>query len=302
MRILVLSAIAVLTFSCSNKEKITIVSAESLQKPLQTKEKEIKIEELNQNTHYIGFVNKFYFSNKNEVYIELYLNKDDISKNEYNKLEKLSDSLIYSDDENARYKFPTNLAAKNFDLRGLGKLAIYDDHNEFVCNAGFVRVEYLNQSISPCFIAVYKTDKEIKTENYYGISNFEKNLETEQYSITKDTVLTQKLLTKLNVPKSYYGLKSSGIHILSSKNDTIISVINSEDSAYIISHNGDDFKVLYKSSESENINDLKVIPFKKNKLPYLLTKNSRPDTDISWDNLLYYDRTKYSNSTRQRIK
>lgn len=301
MRILILSTIALLTFSCSNKEKATIASKESLQKPSQTKEKEIKIEELNDNSHYIGFIHKFYFSNKNEAYIELYFNKDNISESEYKNLEKLSDSLIYRDDENSRYKFPTNLAAKHFDLKGLAKLAIYDYDNKFVCNAHFIRVEYFNPSISSSFIAVYKTDKTIKSENYYGISNFEKKFETANYSISKDTVLTQKLLTKLNFPKSYSGLERSGIHILSSKNDTI-SIINSQDSAYIVLQSREEFKVLYKSPESENIDDLKVIPIIKNKFPYLLTRNSKPDTDIFWENLLYYDGMKYTSAARQRIK
>jgi hypothetical protein len=300
MRILIVLTIAILNFSCSNKDKSHTVKSTSLQN--QPPKAEKKIAELNENIHYLGFINKFYFSNKNEAYIELYFNKDEITDGEYHKLEKLTDSLIYQDDENSRNRFPASLAAKHFDLRGLAKLAIYDDTNKFVCNANFVRVEYLNQDISPCFIAVYKTDKKIKSENYYAISNFEKNLETANYTITKDTILTQKLLTKLNVPKSYSGLENSGTHISFAKSDTIISVVNSENSAYIVLLNGEEFKVLYKSSEPENINDLKIIPIMKNKLPYLLTRNSKPDTDISWDKLLYYDGTKYTNANRQRIE
>lgn len=300
MRIVLLLTIAVLTFSCTNRDKSKTPNNENLQNLPHKEDK--KIDELDENIHYLGFINKFYFSNKNEAYIELYFNKDEISEGEYHKLEKMTDSLIYRDDENSRNRFPASLAAKHFDLRGLSKLAIYDDTNKFVCNADFVRVEYLNQDISPCFIAVYKTDKKIKSDNYYAISNFEKKLETSNYTITKDTVLTQKLLTKLDVPKSYYGLENSGTHISFTKNDTILSVVNSENAAYIVLRSGEEFKVLYKSSESENINDVRIIPITKNKLPYLLTKNSKPDTDILWDKLLYYDGTKYTDAKRQRIE
>jgi hypothetical protein len=63
-----------------------------------------------------------------------------------------------------------------------------------------------------------------------------------------------------------------------------------------------DFKVLYKSFEYENITDIKVIPIMKNNFPYILTRNVKPETDVMWDNLLYYDGTKYINSNRQRIE
>ncbi|SNR92246.1 hypothetical protein [Flavobacterium sp. ov086] len=299
MRILLLLTIVVLTFSCTKKDKTNIVKNIRLQNL--PKRREVKIAALNDNVHYLGFANKFYFSNKNEAYIELYFNKDEINTEEYYKLEKLTDSLIYQDDENSRSRFPASLSAKHFDLKGLSKLAIYDDNNQFVCNANFVRVEYLNQDISPCFIAVYKTDKKIKSENCYAISNYEKNLETVNYKISNDTILTQKILTKLNVPKSYNGLENNGTHILFAK-DSIISVVNSENSAYIVLLKGEEFKVLYKSPEPANINNLTVVPIMKNKLPYLLARNSKPDTDILWDNVLYYDGTKYTNAKRQRIE
>ncbi|MEN2400185.1 hypothetical protein GKZ90_0010375 [Flavobacterium sp. MC2016-06] len=301
MRILILLTIAILTFSCNNREKSNLSNNKNLQN-LPDKEKG-EIDVLNKNAHYIGFINKFYFSNKNEAYIELYFTKDEISSKEYAKLEKLTDSVIYEDDENSRNRFPERLSAKNFDLRGLSKLAIFNDAAKFVCHADFVRVEYLNQDISSSFIAVYKTDKKIKSDdNYYGISNFEKSLETANYTISKDTILTKNILTKLNVPESYNGLKNNGTHILFAKSDTVLSVVNSENSAYIVLLSGGEFKVLYKSPEPENINDLKVIPIIKNKLPYLLTRNSKPDTDMSWDKLLYYDGREYIKTNRQRIE
>jgi hypothetical protein len=40
----------------------------------------------------------------------------------------------------------------------------------------------------------------------------------------------------------------------------------------------------------------------KNNFPYILTRNVKPETDVMWDNLLYYDGTKYINSNRQRIE
>jgi hypothetical protein len=301
MRTLIILTIAALTFGCSNRDNSKISNSDSLRTNL-ADTTENKIDELNENVKYIGFTDKFYFSNENEAYIELYFIKDEITADEYHKLEKLADSLIYKDDENSRLRFPTSLSPKHFDLRGLSKLKVYDDNNKFICNADFVRVEYLNQNISPCFIAVYKTDKKIMSDNYYCISNFNGAFEPANYSITKDTILTQKLLTKLNVPRPYYGLENNGTRIQFKNGDTTISVVNSDNFAYVVLVSGEEFKVLYKSPEPENISDIMVVPLMKNNFPYLLTRNVKPESDVMWDKLLYFDGKNYINTNRQRIE
>ncbi|MEN2412934.1 hypothetical protein [Flavobacterium mesophilum] len=300
MRIVILLTIALLTFSCSKKDKSNISSIKSLQKPAHTNEKKTTV--LDEKVHFIGFVNTFYFSKKNEVYIELSFKSDKINDQEYYDIVKLADSLIYQDDETSRHRFPAGLASKYFDLRGLSKLAIYDENNKFICNGDFVRTEYLNEPIASHFIAVYKTDKRIKSNQNYAISNFDKTTETPNYTIIRDTVLTQKLLTKLGVTKSYFGLEKSGTHLHFANNDTVISVINSESDSYVVSFKGEELKILYKSAEPENITDLKIIPLMKNKLPYLLTRCAKPETDVEWEDLLSFDGTKYSSTSRQKIE
>jgi len=251
MRTLIILTTSLLIFGCSNRETSSRLKNDSLQATNEeTLQKNIDI--LNENIQYIGFIDKFYFSNENEVYIELYFLKNDINADEYDKIVKLTDSLIYEDDENSRRRFPESLATKYFDLRGLSKLKIYDNSNEFVSNADFVRVEYLNQNISPVFIAVYKTEKQIKADNCYGISNFSGTFETTKYSITSDTSLTQNILTKIDEKRPYYGLENNGTHLYFSNSDTVLSVINSENFAYIVLTTNNDFKVLYKSSDFEN--------------------------------------------------
>jgi hypothetical protein len=300
MRKLILLLIAALAFGCSDKDNSKTTNNDS-QKTDSADTTEIKIDALNENVQYVGFANKFYSSNENEVYIELYLTKDNITTDEYSQLEKLADSLIFEDDENSRHQFPARLSSKHFDLRGLSKLKIYDDNNMFVCDADFVRVEYLSQTISSSFIAVYKTSQKIQSDNYYCISNFKATFDPIDYSITKDTVITQKILTKLNVPKSYNGLEDNGTHI-QFKDGSTMSIVNSEIFAYVVLNSGEEFKVLYKSPEPENILDIKVVPLLKNNLPYLLTRNVKPESDVMWDALLYYDGTKYTNANRQRIE
>lgn len=299
MRIYIILTTLLLIFGCSNKDNSKGSNNDSLQTThIDTLQSETDI--LNAKVQYIGFIDKFYFSNDNEAYVELYFIKDQTNADEYNKIVKLADSLIYSDDENSRHKFPENLSPKYFDLRGLSNLKIYDKNNKLFCNAEFLRVEYLNQNISSPFIAVYKTEKIIKADGYYGISNFNGTFEQNNYTISKDTVLTQNILTKLNEQRPYYGLENNGTHLHFSNNDTVLSVVNSENYAYVVLTTNKDFKVLYKSPDFENVSDLRIIPLTKNKLPYILTRNVKPETDVMWDKLLYFNGTKYTATNRQR--
>jgi hypothetical protein len=301
MRTLIILITLLLTLGCSNKNNSKGSNIDSLQTTfIDTLQTEIDI--LNENIQYIGFIDKFYFTNDNEAYIELYFIKDETSYDEYKKIVKLTDSLIYEDDENSRHRFPASIAPKYFDIRGLLKLKIYDNNHKFFCNADFLRVEYLNQNISSPFIAVYKTEKIIKADSYYGISNFNETFEQTNYTISKDTVLTQNILTKLNEQEPYYGREYNGTHLHFLNSDTVLSVINSENYAYVVLTTNKDFKVLYKSSDIENISDLRIIPLTKNKLPYILTRNVKPETDVMWDNLLIFNGTKYTATNRQRIE
>lgn len=288
-----------LTYGCSNKHNSNVLINDSLQTTYIDSNQTNK-NVLNEDIQYLGFIDKFYFSNNQEAYIELYFIKDETNADEYNKIVKLADSLIYQDDENSRHKFPDNLSQKYFDLRGLSNLKIYDKDNKLFCNAEFVRVEYLNQNISSPFIALFKTDKLIKEEGFYGISNFNGKFEEINYTVSKDTLMTEIILTKLNEQKPNYGLENNGTHLFFSNNDTIISILNSLNFAYVTLTTKKDFKVLYKSTNLENFYDIRIIPLIKNRLPYILTRNIQPETDVMWDNLLIFDGTKYTATKRQR--
>jgi hypothetical protein len=301
MRRLIILTTTFLIFGCINRDNSNRVNNDSLQ-TTNTKTLQENIDKLNESIQYIGFINKFYFSDENEVYVELYFLEDEINADKYDKIVKLTDSLIYKDDENSRRRFPESLALKYFDLKGLSKLKIYDNRNKFVSNANFLRVEYLNQNISPVFIAVYKTEKKIKADNYYGISNFSGVFETTKYSITSDTILTKNVLTKLEEKRPYSGLENNGTHLHFTNSDSVLSIINSENFAYIVLTTSNDFKVLYKSSDFENFSDIKIIPLTDNKFPRILTRNVKPETDVMWDNLFYCDGKNYKTTKRQRIE
>lgn len=301
MRRLIILTTTFLIFGCINRDNSNRVNNDSLQ-TTNTKTLQENIDKLNESIQYIGFINKFYFSDENEVYVELYFLEDEINADKYDKIVKLTDSLIYKDDENSRRRFPESLALKYFDLKGLSKLKIYDNRNKFVSNANFLRVEYLNQNISPVFIAVYKTEKKIKADNYYGISNFSGVFETTKYSITSDTILTKNVLTKLEEIRPYSGLENNGTHLHFTNSDSVLSIINSENFAYIVLTTSNDFKVLYKSSDFENFSDIKIIPLTDNKFPRILTRNVKPETDVMWDNLFYCDGKNYKTTIRQRIE
>jgi|688.fasta_scaffold02567_31 hypothetical protein len=300
MKSLLFLIVIALTFGCTSKNNNGHTENEIVKK---TEISQVKTNgrELPENAPYIGFVQRFSFSNENEVYVELYGNENQQNVAALEKMVILTDSLIYKDDENSRHRFPASLAPKYFDLRDLSKLKIYSDSNEFVAHAEFLRVEYLTQNISSIFIAVYKTDNKIKAANYYAISNTGVALEQPKYAIVKDSFLTKNILTKLKVNRRLAELKNDDTHLRFSEQKTILSIINSDRSVYIVLTTKSEFKVLYKSSSDENLFDLKIIPLANAKFPCLLFRNVEPDTDIMWDNLLYYNGTKYEIKQRQRL-
>ncbi|WP_130734651.1 hypothetical protein [Flavobacterium sp. J27] len=306
MRTLLFIIIHILVFSCAEKTNSNFSTYQpKISSPKDTIENNIKPDTLlailQENSHYIGYIKPFYFSNEQEVYIELYFLKDTLSVDEYAKIEKLADSLIYEDDDNSRLGFPKKLSNSYFDLRGLSNLKVYDDNHHFVCNANFIRVEYLNQNISPCFIAVYKTEKKIDSDHYYCISNINTTFEKLNYAIFKDSVFTQKIRQELSLTLPYNAFNEEGTHIRLN-NNTTLSIVNSSDYAYIVLKKEGTFKVLYKSKETENITGLTILPLSKNELPYILVRCIAPESDFMWEGLLYYDDNKYTYANRQRMK
>jgi len=301
MKYLSILTILFFIFSCSNKANFKGSNHDSLQtNKIDTFNTINNV--LNENIQYINFIYNFYFSKENEVYIELDLIKEVKTADEYYKIAKLADSLIYKDEDNSRHRFPLSLATKYFDLRGISKLKIYDNNHKFISNADFVRVEFLNQNIQSPFIAVYKTEKYIKEDNHYCRSNFNGTFEPTNYSVTTDTILTQELLTKIDEKIPYYGIGNDASHFHFFNSDTILSVINSEKVVYIVLSTSNDFKVLYRSSDSENVYHINIIPLIKNGLPYLLIKNVWPEGDSRWDILLCFDGTKYTEVKSKRIE
>ncbi|MCF1749657.1 hypothetical protein [Mariniradius sediminis] len=301
MKDLIILTVVLLAFSCSNPHD-SKVAIDDKRHSTNVDSLSAKVDILHEGIKYIGFIDSFYFSNENEAYVELYFIQDEISSDEYENIVDLSDSLIYKDDENSRHRIPADIASKYFDLRGLSKLKIYDTKHNLVSGADFLRVEYLDQNISPVFIAVYRTDKRIVGDSYYGIGNFSGQFRPIKFTVSSDTILSGKLLAQLGDKQTFFGLKDNGTHLHFNSGDTVLSVINSDNYAYIVLTTPKEFQVLYKSVEYENYTDLKIIPLGNGIFPYILTRNVQPDTDVMWDRLLFFDGTKYTSADRQRVE
>src|SRR5690606_16676486 len=104
MRNLLILIFLLLVFNCSNKDNSKGSVSDTLQidqvdtlRIDQVDTLQNSIDVLNPNVQYIGFIDKFYFSKENEAYVELYFIKDETNANEYDKIVKLADSLIYQD-------------------------------------------------------------------------------------------------------------------------------------------------------------------------------------------------------------
>lgn len=250
---------------------------------------------------YIGVIEDFYFVDNKEVYVELYFKKDSLTYEDWKQAAKWGDSLIYGDDENERTRIPLEKAKAHFDMRGLDDLRIFDEKGEFVSHADFVRVEYLNQNVSPCFIAVFETETRLPSGPHYGIGNALKNPETSHFKVFEDSTLTQKLTEEFEISQEYLGSAFKGLHISLPQTGDTLSVINSDMYAYILHTTADSTHICFKSNEPENFGAFMVIPIYKNQLPLILTVSYLPESDMMWNKLLSFDGAHYQMKEHQRV-
>lgn len=286
-------------FSCSEKK------ASEVQKENSTTVKSIENEPASihklidypgDSSSFIGFVNDFYFEKDKEFYIELYFKKD-IDMDEYDELSKMGDSIIYSDDENTRTRIPFQIAEQYFDLSGLEPLFIYNGKHELVTTAHLKRVEFLSQNISPCFIAVFESNKLKKGEFYYCMGNKEAHYNLHNFTLFKDEKLTKEIMDKVNVDRE----KAYECTHYKTTNYSI-SVLNYDSKAYLIEKVDSSLKIIYSSRDYEDIH--KIIFTHTNVIdkPVLLLHQFQPDTDVEWNSLLVFDGSRYVEMNNQRLK
>lgn len=294
----------ILFFGCTktkkstSKNKTSTIKIDTIDK-VNIKSKKTTIDDFS----FIGNIQNFYFLDNNEVYVELYFKKDSISYDDYKNIVKLGDSLIYKDIENSRSRISPDNAKKHLDLRGLDSLNIFDIENNLIDKVKLLRIEYLNQNIDPCFIAVYKTTRKLNSDSYYYcIGNFNKKLDNNKYELTKNSKLTGELVDKFNVPQNYVTDEIKGIHYQIKNSNNKLSIINSDMYSMIIFTALNSSKIYYKSDEVENIESIHILPLNVNGMPLIISECFRPETDVSWNNLLSFDGSNYRIKERQKIK
>jgi len=248
---------------------------------------------------YVGFINRYYFQKTDEFYVELYFKQNTIEEDEYSRIAGSGDSTIFKDEENHRTRIPLKIASQKFDFRGLETLSLFDKNNRFLTIAHFVRVEYLDQNISPVFTAVYKADKPGLTDKaIYCVGNLQEKVVADNYISIEDTTLTKEIEQKLGFNHKF-NLDSKHYR---TKDNNSISIVNFDTTAIIVEKRNESIKILYQSKVSENIFDIVFVPIIRNSRPIILAKCVMPDTDIEWNELFTFDGKQYQSSDRQRIK
>jgi len=248
---------------------------------------------------YVGFINRYYFQKTDEFYVELYFKQDKIEEDEYSRIAGSGDSTIFKDEENRRTRIQLKIASQKFDFRGLDTLSLFDKNNRFLTIAHFVRVEYLDQNISPVFTAVYKADKPDLTDKaIYCVGNLHDKVVADNYISIEDTTLTKEIEQKLGFSHKF---DLDGMHYRTKENNSI-SIINIDTTAMIVEKRNESIKILYQSKVSENIFDIVFVPIIRNFRPIILAKCVMPDTDVEWNELFIFNGNQYQSSDRQRIK
>ena len=250
---------------------------------------------------YIGFINQFYFQESNEFYIELYFKEAGIDYGGFIEIASTQDSIIYTDDENQRFRIPDSIAHLKFDLSGLNTLTLFNENHHKLTEAQFVRVEYLEQNLYPAFIAVYRVDNKLNIEKgKYCIGNFSDNMKsTYEYFPFKDSILTKEIAEQLNFTHTYN--RKGFHHFQKTSDESSISVINCDENVSIVEKVNNEFKTLYKSENQENITDMLILPILKNARPILLVKNILLESDYEWHSILVFDGQNYKAAEKQRI-
>lgn len=254
---------------------------------------------INDSLSYIGFIEHFYFQPEDEFYVGLYFKQNDIKFEEYEKVSRTGDSVLYADDENKRSRIPFEIANEYFDLTGLDLLSVFDNDGEFLTKAHLARIEFLDQNISPEFIAVFKPEKKgIIDKMSYGIGNLHSSIYPLHCTTIDDSALAVDILHKLNLKYAYI-FSSKQYKCEESKSN--FTVINYNDTVILVQNLNNEYKCIYRSPEPEYIYDLKIVPIEKNSEPIILVRCGQPDTDIEWNSLLVFDGNQYKATDRQRI-
>ena len=251
---------------------------------------------------YIGFVNKFY-NQPNEIYIDAYFKEDSMAYDEYEQIAKLADSIIFQDDENKRAAMDLNTAAQYFDLKGLGAIQIFDQKNQYITSAKLAQVEYLDQNIESFFAATYRLPKPLEDNKiYYCISESGgKVVMDNYYKKVVRPVISDSLVAKYNVNQEYIYENKRAFHFENDKTKHLVSIINANEYALIFSDKIDS-NYIYKSTESETIVDVHIIPIDIHGLPIILTQSFMPESDVGWSSLLVFDGNRYNSRARQKVK
>lgn len=244
----------------------------------------------------IGFVNDFYFADENEFYIDLQFKFNIEVYSAYRTIPEKGDSIIYADDENIRTRIPFEIAENYFELSGLEQFNIYSKKHELITTSEIKRIEFLNQNISPKFIAVFESKKMSKGESYYYIGNNSYTVDTYEVIKFENHDLTQEMVDNFKIELASF----SEVTHYQQPNGNTISILNSHSKAFIIENTRDrTASIIYESNERENIIEVLFIPIVNSEMPVLLVQFGVPESDIFRDSILVYDGNEYIVNRKQ---
>jgi hypothetical protein len=307
MRLLILAL--TLLFSCSKEKSQAIVATENQVVDLdefdsigiaksKTERSEAKLND--DSITYIGFVQHFYFLENNEIFTELYFNRPINTWEEYDSISKLSER-VYKDDENSRGIISTEAASANFDLRGLDRIWLYDSGNNKISSELQLKsVEFLDQSISPVFIAVYETAMKYQ-EISYCIGGFKPKFDDLDIKMISDREVISEIEQGFEIREVSMDHNLEYFqYILDDK--LILTISNTDQSIFIHKTINSQTNEIYASSEPENIVRVQIIPILIDEMPILLCEFVKPDTDLFWSEVLIYNGERYQMIKNQRVR
>lgn len=237
------------------------------------------------------------FSQTNEFYFYLDT-KERLTADEFMALGRKGDSLIYEEDEVARYRFPMELARKHLDMTHVPhEIRIYSEQHQFVSTARLARVEYLIE-LNEGFVAVYTPDTglEQNEKGYYCIGPGDVEFTPVTYQELKDEKLSARIMAELGLKPDYVWAQQ---HVKVQPGDFMFSVIALDEAekgtlSYLTELRNDKLKVLRHSDDNFVMWDVLPMPIMKNGRPVLLIQIVLPESDALDENRVgVYDGSAY---------
>lgn len=244
---------------------------------------------------YIGYIQKF--EDNRSFYTDLHF-VEGFNYDLFNDIARMSDKVIFKDQETTRIEIDVKKAGQFFNLTGFNTITIYNRDNQPLTTGRFSHIEYVEDQIESKFVAVFDVANPDISDHLFCIGNMRGELSPIKFSYHEDEKVNSDLINYLELnTENLWGITHYQLD-----DQPTYSTVSADTTAYIVDTAGKTYQTVYKSKFSELISQLTIISKKINGRHVLLTISGMPETDMGWSSLLVFNGMEYEVRDDHRIK